>query len=79
MLATMRSASARELLACRCERLVGAEMDRLAGRVPAFRPAHLDEVRAALSRVLDDLVLTRAQVIGDDQLAVLFDLADARD
>jgi hypothetical protein len=77
MLATAQSASAREVLACRYEKLVAAEVARLAGRVPAMRQAQLDEVRAALGRVLDDLVLTRAQAIDDDQLAVLFDLADA--
>jgi hypothetical protein len=77
MLATARSASARELLARRYEDVIAAEVTRLAGRVPAMRPGHLDEVRAALGRVLDDLVLTRAQAIRDDQLAVLFDLADA--
>jgi hypothetical protein len=77
MLATARSASAREVLARRYERLVAAEVARLAGRVPGMRPAQLEEVRVALSRVLDDLVLTRAHAIDDDRLEVLFDLAGA--
>jgi hypothetical protein len=72
MLATRRSTSAREVLVCRYERLVTAEPARLAGPVPAMRPAQLEEVRAAPGRVLDDLVLTRAQTIDDEQLAVLF-------
>jgi hypothetical protein len=78
MLATARSAGAREVLARRYEEVVATEVARLAGRVPGMLPAQLDEVRAALARVLNDLVLTRAQTIDDDQLVVLFDLAGAR-
>jgi hypothetical protein len=77
MLATTRPSTSGEL-SCRYERLVAAEMARLAGRVPAMRTAHLNEARSALGRVHDDLVPSRARAIGDDHLAVLFDLADAR-
>jgi hypothetical protein len=72
-----RPASARDLLQHRCEELVAAEMARLARRVPALREEHLGHVEATLGRVIDQLVLSRIRTLSGDQLAVLFDLADA--
>lgn len=75
--ATMsRSASARDMLKRRCEELTTAEMSRLARRVPGLRSGHLRQVEAALARVVDDLLLSRASAVRGDRLAVLFDLAD---
>ena len=73
-----RPASAGELLRCRCEGLVTAEMERLVQRVPALRSWHLGVVETALGRVVDDLVLARARSVRGDHLAELFDLADVR-
>jgi SAM-dependent methyltransferase len=50
-------------------------MARLAGRVPSLAPEHLDHVRAALTQVVDDLLLSRARIVPGDRLATLFDLA----
>jgi hypothetical protein len=75
--ATMsRPASARDLLQRRCEELTIAEMSRLARRVPGMRSGHLRQVEAALARVVDDLLLSRASAVRGDRLAVLFDLVD---
>lgn len=74
--AMSRSASARDLLQSRCEELTTAEMSRLARRVPGLRSGHLRQVEAALTRVVDDLLLSRASAVHGDRLAVLFDLAD---
>jgi hypothetical protein len=74
--AMSRPASARNLLQRRCEGLVAAEMARLSRRVPVLREEHLGHVEAALGRVIDHLVLSRARTVGADELAVLFDLAD---
>jgi len=75
--ATMsRPASARDLLQRRCEELATAEMSRLARRVPGLRSGHLRQVEAALARVVDDLLLSRASAVRGDRLAVLFDLVD---
>jgi hypothetical protein len=52
-------------------------MARLARRVPALREEHLGHVEATLGRVIDQLVLSRIRTLSGDQLAVLFDLADA--
>ena len=71
-----RPASARDLLQSRCEELTTAEMSRLARRVPGLRSGHLRQVEAALTRVVDDLLLSRASAVHGDRLAVLFDLAD---
>jgi hypothetical protein len=71
-----RPASARDLLKRRCEELTTDEMSRLARRVPGLRSGHLRQVEAALARVVDDLLLSRASAVGGDRLAVLFDLAD---
>lgn len=70
--------NAGELLRCRCEDLVATEMARLARRVPALCSRHLGQVEAALGKVMDDLVLSRARAVREDDLTVLFDLADAR-
>jgi hypothetical protein len=72
-----RPASARDLLQHRCEELAAAEMARLARRVPALHEEHLGHVEATLGRVIDQLVLSRIRTLSGDQLAVLFDLADA--
>jgi hypothetical protein len=72
-----RSASARDLLQRRCEELTTLEVSRLARRVPALRSGHLRQVEAALARVVDDLLLSRASAVHGDRLAILFDLADA--
>jgi hypothetical protein len=72
-----RPATARELLQHRCEDLVAAEMARLARRVPALREEHLAHVEATLGWIIDQLVLSRARTLSGDQLALLFDLADA--
>jgi len=71
-----RPVSARDLLQRRCEELTTAEMSRLARRVPDLRSGHLRQVEAALGRVVDNLVLSRAAAVRADRLAVLFDLAD---
>jgi hypothetical protein len=80
MTITMRSspAGAREMLQLRCEGLVAAEMARLAGRVPALNGAHRLQVHEALGRLVDELVLSRAHAVRDDQLALMFDLAGIR-
>jgi hypothetical protein len=65
-----------DLLERRCEDIVAAEMTRLAGRVPGLRPGHLRHIEAALGRVIDDLMLSRARVVPGDQLAILPGLAD---
>lgn len=72
-----RPASARDLLQSRCKELATAEISRLARRVPSLRSGHLRQVEAALARVVDDLLLSRASAVHGDRLAVLFDLADA--
>ena len=72
-----RPASARDLLQHRCKDLVAAQMARLARRVPALREEHLGHVEAALGRVLDQLLLSRARTLSGEQLALLFDLTDA--
>ncbi len=69
-------ASARDHLQRRCEDLVAAEIGRLARRAPALRTAHLGEIQVALGRVIEELLLSRAGTVRDDQLAVLFDLAE---
>jgi hypothetical protein len=61
-----------------CEDLVIAEMTRLARRVPALGAAHLGQVETALGQIIDRLVLRQARMLGDDQLAALFDLRGAR-
>jgi hypothetical protein len=71
-------AGARDTLRRTCEDLMAAELSRLARRVPALRPGQLRHVDAALARVIGDLVLDRAHAVRNDQLAVLFDLTDAR-
>ncbi len=76
--AMARPVSAGDLLRRRCEELLAAELDRLARRVPALPPAHLSDVEWGLRQIIDRLVLARAPAVRGDQLAVLFDLADAR-
>jgi hypothetical protein len=61
-----------------CEDLVIAEMARLARRVPALGTEHLGQVETALGQIIDRLVLRQARMLGDDQLAALFDLRGAR-
>jgi hypothetical protein len=68
--------SAGDLLRHRCDDLVAAEVERLARRVPGLSSGHLRHLEAALGRVIDDLVLSRASAVRDEQLAVLFDLPD---
>ena len=79
MAAMSRPASARDLLRRRCDELTTAEMSRLARRVPDLRSGHLRQVEAAVGRVVDDLVLSRASAVRGDRLAVLFDLVDLVD
>lgn len=74
--ATMTRSSAGDLLRYRCEDLVAAEMRRLARRVPGLPPADLRHVAAALGRVVDELVLSRARAVPGDRLVALFGLAD---
>jgi hypothetical protein len=76
IMAMSRPARARNLLQRRCEGLVAAEIARLARRVPALREEHLRHVEATLGRVIDRLVMSRADNLGAEELAVLFDLAD---
>jgi hypothetical protein len=71
-----RPASPSDLLQRRCEDLVAAEMTRLSRRVPALSEEHLGHVEAAIGKVVDHLVLSRAPALSGDALAVLFDLAD---
>lgn len=73
-----RPATAGELLQRRCQDLVTAEMTRLSRRVPSLQAEHLGEVEAALCRMMERLVVSRAHTVGADQLAALFVLADAR-
>lgn len=75
--AVPRPASTRDLLQRRCEGLVAAEMARLARRVPTLCATHYGEVQVALGRVIDQLVLSQVHAACDDQLASLFDLAEA--
>jgi hypothetical protein len=69
-------ASARDLLQRRCEALVAAELARLSRRLPAVHEEYLGHVEAALRRVIDQLVLSRACALSCEDLVVLFDLAD---
>jgi hypothetical protein len=73
-----RPVGAGDLLQRRCEELLATEMARLARRVPTLPSDHLSDVESGLHRVIDRLVLSRAWAVRADQLAVLFDLADAR-
>lgn len=65
-----------DLLKRRFDAFVTAEIARLGQRVPALDEACLGHVQAALERIVDDLVLSRADVLSDEHLAVLFDLAE---
>ncbi|MGH3168333.1 MAG: hypothetical protein ACRDN0_20920 [Trebonia sp.] len=71
-----RPASAGELLQRRCHDLVAAEMARLSRRVPGLQAEHLREVEAALNRVTDRLVVSRARTVSADQLTELFAIAE---
>ncbi len=76
---TSRPASAGDRLQRRCEDLVAAEVARLARRLPdGQRGTRLAEFELALSRLVDQLVLSRVHAVADDQIAALFDLAEAR-
>jgi len=67
-----------DVLRHRCEELMAAEMARLARRAPALHAAHLREVQAAFGRIIEELVLSRADAVHADQLALLFDLPGIR-
>lgn len=77
MVTTMQSrpVSARDQLQTRCEDLIAAEMARLARRVPGLSTAHRGQVQAALGRLADELVLSRAHTVCDDQLVLVFGIA----
>lgn len=77
VIARSRPASAEGLLQRRCQELVSAELARLSRRVPGLPGECLGQVEAALGRVVERLVLSRAGDIGSDALSVLFDLAGA--
>jgi len=72
-----RPAGARDKLHRLCDELIAAEMTRLSRRSPALRSAELDEVRAALARLTQSLVLSGARSVTEDKLAVLFNLTEA--
>jgi hypothetical protein len=69
-------ANAGELLQRWCEDLVVAEIARLARRVEFTQPEQLGSVKTTLSRIIEDLVLSRTKAVRGDQLAALFDLAE---
>lgn len=66
-----------QLLQRRCQDLVAAEMARLSRRAPSLQAEHLGEAEAALCRVMERLVLSRAHTVSAGQLAALFGLLDA--
>lgn len=65
-----------ESLQRRCQGLVTVEMTRLSRRVPGLQAEHLGEVEAALCRVTERLVVSRAHTVDADELAALFALED---
>lgn len=73
-----RPASAEGLLQRRCQELVSAELARLSRRLPGLPGECLGQVEAALGRVVERLVLSRAGDISSDALSALFDLTGAR-
>ena len=77
MTANSRPARARDFLQRRCDDLVAAETARLSRRLPALPGQQLGLVQAALTRVAERLVLSRASDVSGEELKVLFDLAGA--
>ncbi len=73
-----KSASAGDLLQCRCEDLVAPEIARLSRRVPALNDERLRHVEAAFVQVMDRLVLARTRTVSGADLTALFELEDAR-